>query len=117
MNYKEIFCEGAVAQFKKEGATFVLCSLFNNKDLIRDIEVRLEDPHKVFSIAARNTAAEAAMAKNFCGSVIDGEKWYPFETGYIMSDYQPQKVLKEVADTIKTDITDLKWAFVTDQST
>lgn len=114
MNYKEIFTENAVKQFKGEGATFVLLSVFNEQDLIRDIEVCLNDPNKIFAIAAKNTAAEAVMAKNFLGSVVNGEKWYPFAYG--MRGYQPDKLLQGVAEYIKVDITDLKWTFIEDPS-
>ena len=110
MNWKSIFTEDAVKQFKKEGATNALVVLYDATDkVIRDIDIKLEDKDKHFMIAAKNSAAEAMMSKYFHGEVINGERWFPF---YSPSPADMEKLLKSIAKTTEVDPSHLKWAYI-----
>lgn len=112
MHYKEILTEKAAEQFKKEGATIILITLYNkiSDEEIRTMEVALTDDNKVFAIAGRTPAAEAAMNKYFCGNIVDGEKWFPFTIIHRSED--ADKIVAEVAHAAGLNTTDLKWSYI-----
>lgn len=113
MNYKEILTEAAVEGFRKEGATFVVLSLFNDKDIIRDLEIRLEDELEFFAISGLTSAAQAALARDFTGAPeTDGRIWYPFQTFYVMMGRNVDETLKKVAEYAKVNTTELAWMFI-----
>ena len=115
MNWKSIFTEDAVRQFKKEGATHATVAILRGpldeiiSKSIREIDVELEDKDKHFMIAAKNSAAEAMMNKYFHGEVINGERWFPF---YSPSPADMEKLLKGIAKTTEVDPSHLKWAYI-----
>jgi len=117
MNYKGILTEEAVVQFRKEGATFVLLSVFNDRDLIRELEVRLVDEGRIFCIAGKNSRAEAGLAKEFVADTLGGKKWYPFHTVYLMSGHKAETVVKDIADFLEIKPIELEWAFIIDKPT
>ncbi len=115
MNYKKILTEEAAEQFKKEGATTAVITLYNKDTdkVIRDVEVQLEDEDRCFSIAGRTPEAEAAMTKCFCGDIVNGERWFPFAL------FQPtakdiEQLLKKVAKAAETEPSHLKWSYIID---
>lgn len=117
MNWQEILTENAVEQFKKEGATVAVITLYNKATdkVIRDVEIQLE-VEKHFAIAAKNSAAEAKMSAHFLGDVIDGEKWFPFACA--CGSYKPEdivKLLQQVAKSAGVDTSHLKWSYMNDR--
>ena len=111
MNWKSIFTEDAVKQFKKEDAGIAIITLYSKAtdEVIREIDVELEDKDKHFMIAAKNSAAEAMISKYFHGEVINGERWFPF---YSPSPADMEKLLKSIAKTTEVDPSHLKWAYI-----
>lgn len=117
MNYKGILTEEAAEQFKKEGAEYVVITLFKSTlpeedSMIREIEVQIQED-RFFAIAARNVAAEAAMNLYFNGHTVDGEKWFPF--GCVCTGRGAESLLNKIAKMIGVDSIDLKWMFINDR--
>ena len=112
MNFKKVLIEEAAKQFRKEGATIAVITLYSQATdkVIRDIEVDLSEENRYFAIAGRTPIAEAAMSAHFCGHVVNGEKWFPFHTLYKFKD--ADRVLAEVAVSAGLNLTDLKWSFI-----
>jgi len=112
MNYKEVFTDKAVEQFRSEGATFILVSLFNEKDMIRDMEVRLDEGERMLSITGKSTAAQAALAKGFHGEpAADGRMWYKFSIAYVLCDRNPEGAVAAIAGVLKVKPEELEWTF------
>lgn len=117
MNYKRILTEETAKELRKEGIDFALISLFKNRDLVRDIEVEFNDSEEKFYIGAKTVRMETLMEDHFCSTIIDGEKWYPFNSTYIMRERKPEKTLGEVVNyfrniNIEVSLSELKWRFV-----
>lgn len=110
MDYKEILTEEAAEQFRKEGATHTVVGIYEKADLIRTIEVRLDKG--IFCIAGKTVRAAAAMEKRLFGKVIDGKRWYPFDSIYKMRGCNPDRVLADISKITGLDPTELEWSFI-----
>lgn len=112
MDYKEILTEEAAEQFRKEGATNAVITLFNETadEVIRDIDVPLEKG--IFHVAGKTIKSEAAMKKHFLGSTSHGKLWYPFKFLYLENHRNTERALTTIATVIEVDPTELEWMFI-----
>lgn len=115
MNYKGILIEEAAEQFKKEGATTAVITLYNKDTdkVIRDVEIQLVDEDRCLAVAGRTPAAEAALNKHFYGHEVNEEKWFPF--GSLSKTEYAEELLKKVAITVGVEPSNLKWSFIIDR--
>ncbi len=114
MNYKGILTEETAEQFKKEGATTAIITLYDKTlyKVIREMEVQLEEAERHFVIGAKNEKAAALMNTYFHGEVINGERWFPFHSP---SSVGVEKLLEGVAKCVGVEPSHLKWLYINDR--